>query len=1306
MKRIFAIFLSLTLGSSVFAAPRPTFINAGVITNAIQIDAVNFLNLGTFTNLFTTLPYDTQNTVNFTNRGVMSGSVGFHFDTIDSTLNTRRPLINFDNRGTISAVDNGASFFGFGLGTGLFLGSSSGTASYALISATNLINRGNISVGTVGLMRLNGKNVDLSRGSLVAGTASNSETNIFLNNFFNGSVSRGFFLGNSYVNAFGVEDLYWGAGPFSVNLESGNFGYFPPNGVFTPSHAVQTRPTVFGTTFTLLQSLPTTFPADFEAHANVTEYEFTDVGINKEIQVVFVKTNMSDTNISTAVRFSPSIGFTPNFSDPFGQLAIVEFSVPELDPISGQTITNAVYLLDSAAQQTDLVLLTNALSVNSIARPSNYEITTSTPFEWIFSFPGNTPYDPTLIFPGSIYTSKTVSGFYSGYSAQIGRNPENLNGLVFNTNFFGFGAGFFTDTFLLLPDPTNQAGRIEINADVLDLSHTRIRTEGLLSLNAKHLKGTGAIDVSAGIINADLGSTNGSLVISNVFPSHFKRVRGDIFAWSGIWNNVETNNQPDPSGQFPNGYTNNIKFHVLVVDHDLRADFKPTIRNLTLRSTNVVIRDNLSVNRSLRLQTENLTLDGTLTLSGEVSDLRAANLIGVKNVLIESNAVFQVANDALFGYDTTSGYDSIINRGMISATAPFFKATTFENSGSIIADNGGSVIIESRTANLSNGRITADRDIYISSGDLTATNSTITAGGVDQFGGIEPGRLVLTITNFITDFGPGANNVWQVSDGFILTRRPFQGDLLGTEIRTIASGFQEVQHIWAGEDVGPGADGFVNNVALGHLILDIRSPNATLRFTGAGFQNALYVVNLDFNAGPSVDINSSLNNLLTIDDNFRIYFVNSNAGDKLTNAFPGRVIHVDNFASVIGATPLVVKANGLGIITPNLDGKNLEVGATYNMRATAAAGQVFDGWSGGTNAESALLTFKMRRNLILQANFVRNPLDDVKGSYNGLFYDSTNGVRHENSGFVNFKVTKKGLVLGKLISGKSYRFKGSFNNSGHAEILVARGSGKSSLILNLQLDLANGTDQVRGTVSADGWVAGLLGDRAHAGPSVSKDAQFTMVIPGDSNSIAGPQGDGFGTIKADAADGLHFKGVLADGTKFNQRIPVSKNGQIPFYLSLYQGSGSVLSWISLTNDVSSSLQGDASWIKKATLEGIHPSGFTNVTTVIGSSYSPPAAGARVLDIVEGTVTLNGGNLSSAITNDTILGSNNVVTVTTGTNGLSITISLPSGLVNGNFVHPDTKKTTLIKGVVLQQQNKARGFFLGTNQSGAVLLENK
>ena len=54
--------------------------------------------------------------------------------------------------------------------------------------------------------------------------------------------------------------------------------------------------------------------------------------------------------------------------------------------------------------------------------------------------------------------------------------------------------------------------------------------------------------------------------------------------------------------------------------------------------------------------------------------------------------------------------------------------------------------------------------------------------------------------------------------------------------------------------------------------------------------------------------------------------------------------------------------------------------------------------------------------------------------------------------------------------------------------------------------------------------------------------------------------------------------------------------------------------------------------------------------------------------------------------------------------LTLTIVPATGAFSGQYVAPGTTKKVPLAGVVLQYQDEARGFFLGTNQSGSVLLQ--
>ena len=65
----------------------PSYVNNGIVnavTGVPQIDATSFINNGSFS-VFTSIPYDTLNTLTFTNTGLISGS-NFRFDHVFHAL--------------------------------------------------------------------------------------------------------------------------------------------------------------------------------------------------------------------------------------------------------------------------------------------------------------------------------------------------------------------------------------------------------------------------------------------------------------------------------------------------------------------------------------------------------------------------------------------------------------------------------------------------------------------------------------------------------------------------------------------------------------------------------------------------------------------------------------------------------------------------------------------------------------------------------------------------------------------------------------------------------------------------------------------------------------------------------------------------------------------------------------------------------------------------------------------------------------------------------------------------------------------
>ena len=300
-------------------------------------------------------------------------------------------------------------------------------------------------------------------------------------------------------------------------------------------------------------------------------------------------------------------------------------------------------------------------------------------------------------------------------------------------------------------------------------------------------------------------------------------------------------------------------------------------------------------------------------------------------------------------------------------------------------------------------------------------------------------------------------------------------------------------------------------------------------------------------------------------------------------------------------------------------------------------------------------------------------------------------------------MTSAGAFSAKLrLGAASHSFSGAFSVTGAASKSIPR-TGLSPITVELQLGLTNGP--LTGAISDGTWTADLVADvavysKANPAPQAGK---YTLLIPGSENASVLPGGNGFGAVTVSDSGTVTFSGILGDGTPVTSTSIISSEGQWPFYVSLYGGKGSILGWLTFTNE--GVISGQTGWFKQpqATAK-LYPGGFTNSAEVIGSAYQY-TNGLPVLGFTEGQLSLTNGDLAQSITNQIALGPEAQATEQSADKQSAgkLTFKTSSGLFKGSVLNPETGKPIAVNGVVLQNQNFGAGCFLGTTETGSVLL---
>ena len=825
------------------------YVNYGTVTFPPQIDATNFVNFGSF-QIGTFDPFETSDTLNFTNYGTMIGSVGWRFDNVPTDAGARGPAANFVNRntGTIQALDQSAAVI-IGIPN-----ISTVLPSYLWAVSTNIVSHGLLSVGANGWLKLAGTNVDVSRSGLEVTPINGTGT---------------FTSGTNFFPDVAISDVWWGATNFTFDSSivwNGSLATAPPHGTSSGTVSFSTFPLIADSYSNMIGGMNITLTNADGSTTNV----FLATNVVK--QAVFVSVG-DPSSMTAAVRYDPSSSPTNLFQTVAVEIAFFTTNVitQNLEPVT-------LFFYDTLASETNRGLAFNVFNGLFTLRPVNYELSRVDDGRFALGRTGTGVADPLFLYDPATYTNAIVSGDYAGYAA-------------------------FVDNIVSEPPPvpggtvTNLPGRIQIYSDNLNMNLTRIRGEGEMIVKTKHLISSTNAAIDCENLSYDLASTNGLLSVVNLAKQDVERLRGYALAWSAIWSNQETivltnnftvTNTFDTNGmitgtnaiQTPLTNTVSDQLYALVLDGDLLISRIPvTTWDLVTHSDNVVINDRMTVVQSFLIDGQSFTLNGAITLSSAslssaIGTTFTASLTdwvftNAPNLLyFTNNGILTIPRSAHFGDDRPASYLDFVNAGTINAGAVEVKSAYFRNSGAI-STAVGRLNLAGGAADMLGGQSSSTGDTLFNCGSLKFANYRLTANGA----------LNLTITDSLSDAGAGSGltSLLRVGDGFNLLVKPGTGDLLGTTFQSQPPNFVEVDHAWAADDRGVSSSGFVNNQAIGKLVLSPQSIDAAhaplFFFSGTGDHNGLYVDLLDLST-----LQNNYADLLLVDPSLTIYYAAAKLG--------------------------------------------------------------------------------------------------------------------------------------------------------------------------------------------------------------------------------------------------------------------------------------------------------------------------------------------------------------------------------------------------------------------------------------------
>jgi hypothetical protein len=838
--------LALTPFVTMAQEPESIAIFTGAVTTPPQVDATNFLNEGIW-EIATEAPFETANTLNYTNEGAMYGSVGWEFDYGPLPGGGRGMAENFfnDSPATIQAIDGEISN---PYGQFEFL------VSYLIVSATNIVNKGALIAGANGELVLTGTNVTLTSSDVETAPIEGLGSAIGVTNFVPDVANYSLFWSTNSDNL--NSQTFWNGTKVSLPsfLVDGNIFNVHSYSNITNVDNVDNVNDACGA-INIAAQIASFIPSTNSASTN---YAFSPTNMIE--QAVFL--NLENSNITGQVRFSPGLNPTN------GLTVSVRLTMASTNVVAQSSQTNTIYVVDTLVSGTnsglapDLTYDPYYTCSSTVYRPVNYALSRTDLGGYFANGSRGAGLPSSSFFFSPVYSNAVVPADYTAYAAYIDNlTSDQQSGAVV----------------------TNLGGRIIINADNLNLTRAGLSAQGDIAVQAANFLGSTGAVVSCQNLSYNLGAPGGNLNFTNLAAvSTTSQLLGNITVWSAAWTNFNIQT------------SNSVEFYVMVVDASSLTNQVPvTVQNLALTSSNMVVSDSMSVSNSLLFDGQSLTLDGNLTLSDFIGDWTYANAPTL--LYFTNNGELFIPGDASFGNDGPTNYDTFVNNatGEIIAYSQTIDSDVLDLYG-LDETLVGPFSATTESGTLLDAVIDSAQDIDFSADNLQVNQSYLDAEGALDF----------TVTSSLSDSGSASDNLFACGNGFNLFSWPAgaTGDLLGTTFETAATTRQTVTHTWAARDLGATVAGFSNNAAIGSLVLSAGGNGTSFQeptfiFSGTGASNGLYVDYLDLSH--LTNYNFLDGTLVNISSNLTIYFASASINPtNLDGQFGGHLHYVSGFVSL------------------------------------------------------------------------------------------------------------------------------------------------------------------------------------------------------------------------------------------------------------------------------------------------------------------------------------------------------------------------------------------------------------------------